>query len=309
MAAALAALFLDAQLMRIAKVEYDLPQIGELREKIQRLEEKIDNLDAMTLRIAPLEQQVARVSSVALRLGYLEHRLAMTEEMMMSQILEKTGLKVYKTRQSSAAVADARIGGHPEHQQANWGGLKVVGVGTGDPDCVFRTLIRFNEIQPDFLNNAKILAATLYLNQTGRLKEGEAALNETLHVFAVKKYWEEGNQVNGVASPGQVSWLATRTGQGTWSISGCGSEIEDYDPVVLATSGPALWGGAEGWVPLRFTVEGIRRLQSWFNGEDHHRGFLIKSAREHTPRTLLEFYSSEYNVESDRPFLEIFYVE
>ena len=121
MAAALAALFLDAQLMRIAKVEYDLPQIGELREKIQRLEEKIDNLDAMTLRIAPLEQQVARVSSVALRLGYLEHRLAMTEEMMMSQILEKTGLKVYKTRQSSAAVADARIGGHPEHQQANWG--------------------------------------------------------------------------------------------------------------------------------------------------------------------------------------------
>ena len=62
-------------------------------------------------------------------------------------------------------------------------------------------------------------------------------------------------------------------------------------------------------VPLRFTVEGIRRLQSWFNGEDHHRGFLIKSAREHTPRTLLEFYSSEYNVESDRPFLEIFYVE
>ena len=72
----------------------------------------------------------------------------------------------------------------------------------GGSDCVFRTLIRFNEIQPDFLNNAKILAATLYLNQTGRLKEGEAALNETTACFAVKKDWEEGNQVNGVASPG-----------------------------------------------------------------------------------------------------------
>ena len=63
--------------------------------------------------------------------------------------------------------------------------------------------------------------------------------------------------------------------------------------------------------------DGFRCALRWKEFADYSPGLtgrIITAAfssnpRGNTPRTLLEFYSSEYNVESDRPFLEIFYVE
>lgn len=252
-------------------------------------------LDQHFLRIVKLEEKTESIPLIESRLSNLE----------------KNGIFVFRTEQSSKAVDDVCMGSASSDIHTNWGARKNFGVGVDTDHDTYRSLIRFNEINAETLKGVEILEATMYLKRFYNDAKGSEAAKEIFDVFMVRREWQEGDNVEGSAGKGELSWLMISEGITSWAEPGCGDKERDYDPTVLASSDPHFGKDPDAWVPFRFNEEGIKRLQGWVNGSPDfpYYGFLIKARGEDQDKTYIVFRSSEYEKPTERPYLQIFYIK
>ena len=90
------------------------------------------------------------------------------------------------------------------------------------------------------------------------------------------------------------------------AIPGCGSDRDDFEPAILATSGPVASGDAYELVPLVFTTAGLEKLQSWLDGKSPDQGLILKSGNETKANALLLFHSADSPEPDNRPLMEIY---
>ncbi|MCB9771030.1 MAG: DNRLRE domain-containing protein [Candidatus Omnitrophica bacterium] len=304
-------LFWDDIATRVSRLENYVRGYAFFGQRITNLEEEINRTTVLEKQMLEVENELKRISPLSAKLNLTTNRLNIIEDFMMKTALEGKVGRVFRTTQVSDQISDSSIGSNPSHRNGNWGGHTFVWVGGADADYTARILIKFEELTPMLMKGKKIEAAVIYLKQTqpDDLVEDDQALNETINVFRVRKKWNQGTHIRGQADQGEVTWVSARTGQEQWAVPGASDEKEDFDPLILATSGPVLTGNAQEWVPLTFTSAGLIQLQDMLShGSVKNQGFILRNPDENQPNAFLFFHSSESSPQN-RPYIEIYYTE
>jgi hypothetical protein len=298
-------LFWDDLSMRVAQLELDGKDSGSRRSRLTAVEKKAEKIALLENQLKNVEERLRLLNPLLAKSNLNAQRVALLEQLLEKTALADRGVKVFRTAAHADRVEVASIGSHPTHQHTNWGGCNFFRAGSVGPGNVGRTLLKFNELNADFFQGKKILAAVLYMKQTvnDSTLEDDDALNETIDLYAVRKKWGEGYHVRGKAFKGEVTWVSARTDEEDWTVPGCSSISDDFDPLLLGTTGPAVSGDATEWVTIVLNADGISRLldKSWPNN-----GFLLKMRDETKPNTAV-FFNSDKGFKDNIPYMEVYY--
>ncbi len=259
-----------------------------------------------------MEEKAKLVNPVSAQVNLTSQKLNLINGFLNQTVYKDWKIKIFRTAQDTNNIEDTTIGSYVTHQSEDWGHKLTLSIGSMGPENINRSLLLFRQIAPGFLKDKKILAAVIYLRQAkiDNFAEEDAAWNETINVYATLKKWHAGNDVRCKVDKGETCWLSARSEVEDWLVPGCGSENNDFDPEVLATSGPVVAGNSEEWVPVVFTAAGIEKLKSQLikRGALEY-GFLLKLGQESKMNSLLSFYSSDIANRENRPYLEIYYLD
>lgn len=309
----IAGLFADHLLSRLARLEYGAADLSLRRERLARLEKKSMRIDALEEYASSLEESVQALQSLVAQLNTNDRRAQLFLDINGPAWSER-GVRVFRTSPGAERVKATYISGHPGHQKRFKGVHSEFLVGSDLDGYHQRGLIKFDEVKPGAMRGKKIMAAFLYLRylKSRDHPDDDRARGETINVYAVLKKWTAGEvyKVAGdrIAEHGEPTWLAARQGIEDWAQPGCAKPDEDFDPLILATSGPAVFGNSEGWLPLKFTKAGLEKLERWFvDPQALNEGFLLKLQYEGKPGTVVLFYTGLSGDESWVPYLEIYY--
>lgn len=298
--------------MRLARVEIAVRDSAQLHQRIEALEEKAARIKLLEAQLEQAQANFRVISDVTAKIDLTAKQLELLRDPLLQRVFATQGIKVFRTDTAPHSIEDVTIDGSELYKKSNWGRQSYISLGTGNRHNTRRSLMKFNSLTPHMMKGKKILAAVLYMMQVNseNLMESAGALNETVNVYAVRKGWTQGKSIDGDALPGYVSWISARAGQEDWASAGCSKENADFDPALLATSGPAVTFGAGQWVPVIFTPEGIGELQSLLEKDTAvNNGFLLKVKDESKGNAMLSFNASEWKDEKLRPYLEIYYVD
>lgn len=304
-------LFWDDIATRLTRLENEVRGSTFLSQRVTNLEEANKRTAILEKQMMSVENEIQRLNPLSAKLNLTTNRLNVIETFMMRTALEGKVGRVFRTTQVSDQISDSSIGSNPSHRNGNWGGHTFLWVGGADADNTARILIKFEELTSTLMKDKKIEAAVLYFKQTqpDDLTEDDQALNETINVFRVRKEWKQGTHIRGKAHYGEVSWVSARAGQERWAVPGVGDENEDFNPLIIATSGPVLVGNAQEWVPLIFTSEGLNQFQDMLSNDSvKNQGFILRNSDENQRNAFLFFHSAESRPEN-RPYMEIYYTE
>ncbi len=270
-------------------------------------------LDYLSERIFRLETELRTTRDILSQLFTIESKLKVIQNILSQERFSSEGrIRIFRSSQSKEAISDTTIANIPKETDFNWGGNQVLEVGRHASGPLSCTLIKFNEIKELISKDpkAQILAATVYLKQEGNPAEETPALKQVLNLYKIKKKWGEGNKIGTSAGPGESSWIAAAQSQVSWEVPGCSGK-EDFDKMIVATTGATVNSTADGWIGLVFTPEGISRLQKLLRDPAAvDNGFLLQFQDGETAKNnFMSFYSSEFVTVSDRPYIEIIYAD
>jgi hypothetical protein len=298
-------IYWDDLASKIARLEFDVRDNYYYRSRLTRVEQKAERIALLEAKTNEVEQKLALLKPVQAKNDFTAQRLALGQSLLEKTALAESEVKVFRTTQNADRVENASIGSNPVHRKANWGGHNFFRVGSVAPENSGRTLIKFNELTPEFLAGKKILAAVIYMKQKRNDSdlEDNAAANETIDLYAVRKKWLEGSHIRGKAQKGEVTWISARAGIEDWSMPGCSSPTDDFDPVLLGTTGPVVSGDATEWVLMMLNSDGIKRLldKSWPNN-----GYLLRM-RDESKSNSAVFFDSDKGFQNNIPYMEIYY--
>ena len=289
-----------------------LCQLERINKNHESMPQRLQQLENLGVQIKVLESQVADLNK---NQGIFNETLSQTnarleqlrfwKESFFKGMLTEKGIQVL----SVPALEDITISSYQTHLEAAWGEKKYLTVGLVTVDYRYRSLIEF--AKPENLKNKKIVGAVLYLKQikTDSWAEGKNAVTETIDLYAVKKKWHEGHGIRGVAEKGQATWISARTGEELWSKAGCSAPGQDFENVVLASSGPVINGFGQDWAMIIFNEEGLKRLQQWMAEDPSlENGFLLKARDEKRDFKAMFFHSHNSYDQKSVPYLEIYYL-
>ncbi|MCC6758347.1 MAG: hypothetical protein IT395_01805 [Candidatus Omnitrophica bacterium] len=299
------ALFWDDLAMRVAHLEYEGRDNLYRRARLAALEKEAQKIPVLEQQVAQLQQRLLILNPLLAKSNLAAQRLTLIQDLLDKTVLADKKIKVFRTSQHPDRVEAAGIGSNIAQRQGKWGGHTFFRVGSVDPGNVGRGLLQFAELTPEFFKGKKILAAVLYMKQTQNdaTLEDDNALNETIDLYAVKKKWSEGTYIRGKAAKGFVTWMSARADIEDWTVPGCSSPTDDFDPLILGTTGPAVSGDATEWIMLVFNIDGIAYLM---DTSSLYKGFLLKTRIESKMNTAVFFDSDEGPAEYI-PYLEIYY--
>ncbi len=300
------ALFWDDLAMRVAHLEFEGRDNVYRRARLSAVEKEVQRIPILEEQMRHVQQRLLVINPLLAKSNLTAQRLALMEDLLEKTALTDRGVKIFRTSQHSDRVEVTGIGSNAAHRYGNWGGHKFFRVGSVNHQSdVGRGLIQFLELTPDFFRGKKILAAVLYIKQTKNVTafEDDAAMNETIDIFAIRRKWWEGIHINGKARKGEVTWMSARADIEDWTVPGCSSPTDDFDPLILGTTGPAVSGDATEWVSIVLNVDGIERLldKSWPNN-----GFLLKMRDESKSNTAV-FFDSDKSFKDNIPYMEVYY--
>ncbi|MDP2652732.1 MAG: DNRLRE domain-containing protein [Candidatus Omnitrophota bacterium] len=299
-------LVLDNHFSRLSRLEWGTRDLPALERRTAALEAHLSRLDSAEARLSRLDAEAGLIRDHEAALKVLAYDRGLFRMLMTREVLQKEGIEVLLTGRGADEVSDVRIGSDPSHQRVNWGATPAIGTGGGDNNNRYRSLIKFSDVRSGRLQGGTILAAAMYLYQYDNAAEDDLAAKSTLNLYSVLRPWNEGGGIGYAPRPQESSWMAASDGEREWKEPGC-SGAEDCGQEVLASTGPHVYGNADGWVVLPFTDAGTAFLQACFDGAASCDGFLLKSEEESLPNTFTAFRSSEFSGPSHSPFLEIFY--
>jgi len=298
-------LFLDDLAMRVANLEYDSRDNPYRRARLTAVEKKAEKIALLEQDIQGLKQRLLSLNPLMAKSNLTAQRVTLLEDLLEKTALTDRGIKVFRTSQHVDRVQNASIGSHPTHREVNWGGRAFIRVGSIAPDNIGRTLLQFTELTPKFFQGKKIMAVVLYMKQTHNdaALEDDGAINETIDLYAVRKKWDEGKNIRGKARKGEVSWIAAQADVENWKVPGCSSPTDDFDPLLLGSTGPAVFGDSTEWVSIVVNPDGIERLldESWPNN-----GYLLKM-RDETKSNTAIYFDSDKGFKDNIPYMEIYY--
>lgn len=300
-------LFWDDLAMRVARLEYQGQDEISQRARLERLEKEAAKIPKLEAQLNRAQEQLILLNPSAAKSNLVEKRLLVFQQFFEKMYFADHGIKTFTTSRDIDRIENVEIVSQVAQQNVNWGKRTFFRMGTSTVGNTGRALLRFKDLTPGLFAGKKILTAVLYIQQIpdqGAI-EDDAAVNETIDLYAVTKNWAPGRNAGGKAAKREATWISARAEEEDWAVPGCGSPTEDFEPALLATSGPVVSGDAGEWVPLIFNKDGISRLQDkeWTN-----KGFFLRMADESRIDTAVLFYSAKANADH-MPYLEIYYVE
>lgn len=304
--------FMDYQMRRIGLLELNLKKL-DVERRLNNLESISASRDEFAERLDSLEKAMdvayqAYAQSNVLNSQFNFDDPVIDDDPLFDEWLNKIGVSVFRSKQTSEAIDDARIGGMPYQKDFNWGKYKYIDIGQGKDANIYRTLIKFDQLKPGLLEGGKIIGAVMYLMVCNNARDNDKVLHDVADVYAVKKEWNEGNKESNKAGNGEVSWTMASEGNVSWSAPGAGDPDGDIFADPIASSGPHINDHTDAWVPFYFNQNGIKHLQECVdNANNLCHGFLIMSRSEGKSSTHTTFWSSEYSVKKERPYLKIIY--
>ena len=272
------------------------------------------HLDSLSQRVLRMEAELKALRSIPTLLFSVESKTAALQNILSHEAFSKRrSVHVFRSAQNIDELEDALISNAPHQADYNWGAGLKIGAGYDGQGNIYRTLIRFNELKKAIPEGTQIMAATVYLKQHDNGSKDDHALMETFNLLEVEKKWGEGNKTGSHAEPGEVTWNAAAWDILNWRIPGCSARGADADTdTILATTGANINDAGDGWVAFSFTPAGIARLdQRIHNNNESDYGFLIKLADEELKKknTFVSFHSSNDERPSNRPYIEIIYID
>lgn len=271
------------------------------------------HLDSLNQRIVRIEEESKAMRDISSDLFAVRSKTVALQNILSDEDFAKgRRIYVFKSTQNGKEVEDTIISSAPGQANRNWGKDPRVGAGYDNVGNVYRTLIRFNGLKKAIPKKAKIIAATVYLKQADNDGKDNQALRESFDLWGVEKKWGEGNKSGSRASQGEATWNAAAEGLLKWDIPGCSAARSDVNDTLVGGSGPNVNGGGNDWVAFSFIPPGITRLNTMIRNEDEpDYGFLIQLAGEQfkKKKTFVTFYSSDDPTVSDRPYIEVIYID
>lgn len=296
---------------RLARLEYNAIDLADRRERLAALEQKSLRIDVLEQQMAEAQRKIYSLKQHIAQLRLTQKRAHILEDMFLP-VLQERGLKIFRSSRATEDMESVFISSSYVHKNSNFCLQKFLSIGGAENGDRYRFLIKFPQLNFDLLKDKKILAAVLYLRQVHNenIPQDKLSWDETIQMYAVKKNWNQFPRASGTIHNGEVTWMEARGSEEPWAVPGAGSQTEDYDPTVLATSGPLLSAGVNEWAAFVFTEEGLQRLAAW--GQDKNalnEGFLFISSSEDADEHMISFYSNMSENPQDRPYVEIYYTE
>lgn len=271
------------------------------------------HFDYLSQRIVLIEGELKAMRGISSELFAVKSKTAALQSILSNEDFAKgRRIYVFKSNQSGDDVDDALISNAPGQADYNWGANPRIGAGYDGKGNSYRTLIKFNELKKVITEKIQIVSVTIYLRQVDNGSNDDRALRETFELREVEKKWGEGDKIGSRAQQGEVTWKAAMQDVLNWRLPGCSDDGNDVKKnVLMATTGPNVNDGGNGWVAFSFTPAGISRLaQRLRNKNESDYGFLIQLEDGlNKKNTFVSFYSSDYQAAPDRPYIEVIYID